>query len=159
MERGREFLKAQVHNAVMQHRTLLENLEDHARQAQDTRYKTLCNNYLPRMREHQRMLEDYQATVGEADAAFKDALGTVLGKARNAVDAFRNSDFLRLVGDIVTIRQAQDTAATFASVGDRIGEPRLSEIGRMSERDHDAMQRDFNLLAQEMFVDHVQGTA
>lgn len=160
MDRGRDFLRAQVSNAVMQHKTLLENLEDHAKQAQDPRYRDLCTRHLAGMRQHQTALEEYRATLGEdSGAGLKEALGTVLGKARDAVDAVRNSDFLRLVGDIVTIRQSQDTFATFAAVGDRIGEPRLAELGRMGERDHDEMQREFNALSHELFVAHVQGTA
>lgn len=160
MDRGRDFLRAQVSNAVMQHRTLVENLEDHAKQAQDARYRELCIRHLPVAQEHQRMLEQYRATLGEASGeGFKEALGSVLGKARDVADAVRNSDFLRLVGDIVTIRQSQDTFATFAAVGDRLGEPRLAEIGRNCERDHDEMQRDFNRLSHELFVEHVQGVA
>ena len=158
MERGRDFLRAQVSNAVMQHRTLTENLRDHSTQAQDQRYRELCTRYLPRLEEHQRMLEEYRATLGEeGGAGAKEVLGAVLGKARDAVDAFRNSDFLRLVGDIVTIRQSQDTFATFAAAGDQLGEPRLSEIGRHCEQDHDEMQRDFNRLGHQLFVEHARG--
>lgn len=157
MERGRDFLKAQVNNAVMQHRTLLENLEDHQKQAEDSRYRELCARYIPKTREHQQMLDDYQKSLGTEGSTVKEAIGTVLGKARDAVDAVRDSDFLRVVGDVVTIRQSQDTFGTFASVGDQIGEPRLAEIGRTGERDHDQMQRDFNQLASSLFVEHVRG--
>ena len=160
MEHGRDFLRAQVSNAVMQHKTLLENLEDHARQAKDMRYRELCASYLPRMRDHQRMLEQYREALGESGGGgVKEMVGTVLGKARDAVDAMRETDFLRLVGDIVSIRQAQDTFATFAAAGDQIGEPRLSEIGRHGEQAHDEMQRDFNRLVLQMFVEHAAGTA
>ena len=158
MEKGRDFLRAQVSNAVMQHQTLLDNLKDHQEQAEDVRYRELCGKHLPGMQQHQRMLEQYRDSLGEeSGAAAKEALGTVLGKARDFVDMFRGSDFLRLVGDIVTIRQAQDTFATFAAVGDQIGEPRLAEIGRKGEKDHDEMQRDFNRLVQTLFVEHARG--
>ena len=157
MEQGRDFLRAQVSNAVMQHRTLIENLEDHAKQAESAEYRALCERYLPRMHEHQRALESYRDSIGEPSGdAGKKLLGAVLGFGRDAVDAVRGSDFLRLVGDIVTIRQSQDTFATFAAVGDQLGEPRLSEIGRQGEREHDEMQRDANRLIQKMFVAHVQ---
>ena len=160
MDRGPDFLRAQVSNAVMQHRTLVENLRDHAGQAQDARYRELCTRWLPRMEQHQAHLEEYRATLGEAGGGgVKEAVGTLLGKARDAVDAVRNSDFLRLVGDIVTMRQSQDTFATFAAVGDRIAQPRLAELGRSCEREHDEMQREFNQLAQELFVDHVNAAA
>ncbi len=159
MQKGRDFLKAQVNNATMQHKSLLENLEDHARQAEDPRYRALCEKHIPQMRQHQEMIESYAASIGaEGPGAVKKAIGATLGKARDAVDSMRETDFLRLVGDVVTIRQAQDTFATFAAAGDRIGDTRLSELGRMGEKAHDAMQREFNQLTHSMFVDHVQNT-
>lgn len=158
MKHGRDFLRAQVSNAVMQHKTLLENLEDHQKQAEDPRYRELCTRYIPRMQQHQRTLEEYRATLGEQSGeGLKKALGAALAFARDTVDAMRESDFLRVVGDVVTIRQAQDTFAVFAVAGDQLGEPRLSEIGRHCEQDHDEMQRDFNRLAQQLFVEHARG--
>ena len=159
MKRGRDFLKAQVNNAVMQHKTLMENLADHAKQADDGRYRSLCEKYITRMQTHQTMLESYAASIGsEGPGAVKKAIGAALGKARDTVDAMRETDFLRLVGDIVTIRQSQDTFATFAAAGERIGEPKLTELGRTGEREHDEMQREFNELVRSMFVEHVQMT-
>ena len=153
MHKGRDFLLAQVSNCVMQHKTLLESLEDHEKQAQDARFRELCTRYLPRMRQHQTMLEEYRATLGEPSGeAFKNVLGFVLGKAKDAADALRNDDFLRVVEDIVMIRQAQDTFATFAAAGERINEPRLAELGRQGAQEHDAMQRDFNALVADHFV-------
>ena len=153
MHEGRDFLRAQVSNCVMQHKTLLESLEDHEKQAEDAQFRALCTQYLPRMRDHQRMLEEYRATLGEPSGqGLKAALGFVLGKAKDAADALRTDDFLRVVEDIVMIRQSQDTFATFAAAGDRIGEPRLAELGRAGQQEHDAMQRDFNALVAEMFV-------
>lgn len=158
MEKGREFLRAQVNNAIMQHRTLYENLQDHAKQAEDPRYRQVCERHLPHMEEHQRMLEDYGTTIGaEGGEGLKKMLGAALGKARDAVDAVREDDFLRVVGDVVTIRQAQDTFATFAEAGDKLGEPRLAEIGRRGEQDHDRMQQEFNDLARQMFVENARG--
>lgn len=157
MDQGRDFLRAQVSNAVMQHQTLIDNLEDHGKQAENVTYRELCQRHLPRMREHQRALEAYRDQIGEPSGeAGKKLLGKVLGLGRDAVDAVRDSDFLRLVGDIVTIRQSQDTFGTFAAVGDQIGEPRLAELGRQGEREHDEMQREFNRLAHEMFVTHAR---
>lgn len=153
MHEGRDFLRAQVSNCVMQHKTLLESLEDHEKQAEDPQFRALCTRYLPRVREHQGMLEEYRATLGEpAGQGLKGALGFVLGKAKDAADALRQDDFLRLVEDIVMIRQAQDTFATFAAAGERINEPRLAELGRQGAQEHDAMQRDFNALVAEHFV-------
>lgn len=156
MERGRDFLRAQVSNAVMQHRSLIESLEDHQKQTEDSRYRELCGRWIPRLEDHQRQLESYRDTLGEPSGeTMKKAMGSLLGKAKDAVDAVRGSDFLRLVSDVVMIRQAQDTLSTFAAVGDRIGETRLAELGRHGEREHDEMQRDFNRLVQNVFVEHV----
>jgi hypothetical protein len=160
MEKGREFLRAQVNNAIMQHQTLLDNLEDHVKQADDSRYRELCQRGAAKISTHQRMLEEYGTSIGaEGRTGVKKAIGAALGKARDAVDSMRESDFLRVVGDIVMVRQAQDTFATFAAVGDRIGEPRLAELGRAGERDHDELQRELNQLVRTMFVAHVQTPA
>ena len=64
MDRGIDFLKSQVNNAVMQHRAFLDALEDHEKQAEDIRFRDLCSRHIPNVREHQRMLEDYQQTLG-----------------------------------------------------------------------------------------------
>ena len=113
MDRGIDFLKSQVSNAVMQHKTFLDNLEDHEKQAEDVRYRDLCSRAIPQMREHQRMLEEYQNALGAEAGVAKKMAGKAMGVARDIADAARESDFLRLVGDIVTARQSQDTFATF----------------------------------------------
>ena len=158
MDRGREFLQSQVNNCVMQHQTFLRNLEDHEKQAEDARFRDLCSRYIPEMREHQRMIEEYAQSIGAELSTGKKALGAALGLARNAADLARESDFLRLVGDIVTARQSQDTFTTFARVGPRIGEPRLAEMGEMMSGHHKQYVEDANALVADMFVDHVNGT-
>jgi hypothetical protein len=159
MEKGREFLRAQVNNAIMQHQTLIDNLEDHIKQADDNRYRELCQAHLGKMTTHQRTLEEYGSNIGaEGAGSMKKALGSALGKAREVVDSMRETDFLRVVGDIVMIRQAQDTFGTFAEIGNKVNEPRLSEIGKAAERDHDQMQKEFNALVRTMFVSHVMAT-
>ncbi|HEY0779150.1 MAG TPA: hypothetical protein VGD56_14365 [Gemmatirosa sp.] len=159
MDRGRDFLKSQVNNAVMQHQTFLKNLEDHEGQAEDARFRDLCSRYIPQMREHQRMLEQYQQSIGAEVGAGKKALGAALGVARDLADAARESDFLRLVGDIVTARQSQDTFGTFAAVGSQIGEPQLAQLGEMGQRHHEQYVHDANNLVAQLFVDHVRDTA
>lgn len=159
MEKGREFLRAQINNTIAQHEELVENLKDHARQAEDRRYAQLCERYVPQMEQHHRMLKEYADSIGaKGDGGVKKALGSVVGAARSVVDSARDSDWLRLVGDIVMIRQAQDTFATFAVVGQQIGETRLAEIGRIGAQEHEVMSREFNELAHMMFVSHVQGS-
>ncbi len=158
MDRGNDFLKSQVHNAVAQHHLFLKALEDHEGQADDPRYRDLCTRYIPMMRDHQRMLEDYQRELGDADEGLlKRALGATAGAARDLADMARESDFLRLVGDIVLSRQSEDTFKTFREAGRVLGLPRLAELGDTGERGHDSYNRDANRLVQQMFVEHASG--
>jgi hypothetical protein len=157
MERGLDFLKSQVSNAVMQHGTLLKNLEDHEQQAEDPRFRDLCSRSIPQMREHQRMLEEYQQSIGAETGVAKNMLGKALGAARDLADSVRESDFLRLVGDIVTARQSQDTFATFREAGRTLGNQQLSQIGEVGERHHEQFVREANQLVQQMFVEHARG--
>ena len=157
MERGIDFLKSQVNNSVMQHKTFLEALEDHEQQAEDSRFRDLCSRHIPRVREHQRMLEEYQAALGAEAGEGKKFLGAMLGKARDLADAARESDFLRLVGDIVMSRQAEDTFKTVRDGGRALGNAQLAQIGELGERHHDEYNREANRLVQLMFVEHVRG--
>ena len=141
MDRGIDFLKSQVSNAVMQHKTFLDNLEDHEKQAEDVRYRDLCSRAIPQMREHQRMLEEYQKEIGAETGVAKNMLGKALGAARDIADAARESDFLRLVGDIVTARQSQDTFGTFREAGRALANPQLQRIGEIGEQHHDQFVR------------------
>ncbi|MDF1502057.1 hypothetical protein [Roseisolibacter sp. H3M3-2] len=158
MDRGTDFLKSQVNNAVMQHQTFLKNLEDHESQAEDQRFRDLCSRYIPHMREHQRMLEQYQQSIGAEAGAGKKLLGAALGLGRDLADAARESDFLRLVGDIVTSRQSEDTSRTFAEAGRALGDANLQQIGEMGLRHHEEYVREANRLISQMFVEHVRGT-
>jgi hypothetical protein len=157
MDRGTDSLESQVSNAVMQHRTFLQNLEDHEGQAEDSRYRDLCSRHIPRMREHQRMLEEYQHELGAEPGMTKNLIGKALGVARDVADRVRESDFLRLVGDIVTARQSEDTFRTFGEAGRALGIQRLAHIGEMGERHHDDYVAEANRLVQQMFVEHARG--
>ena len=157
MDRGMDFLKSQVNNAVMQHDTFVKNLVDHESQAEDPRFRDLCTKYIPVMQGHQRMLEDYQREIGAETGVAKKAIGKALGAARDLADAARESDFLRLVGDIVTGRQSEDTFKTFREAGRQLGIQRLAEIGEKCERDHDRYSDDANRLVQQLFVEHARG--
>ena len=157
MEKGIDFLKSQVNNAVMQHKTFLEALEDHEQQAEDARFRDLCSRHIPRVREHQRMLEEYQSALGAEAGQGKKIIGAVLGKARDLADAARESDFLRLVGDIVMSRQAEDTFKTFRDAGRALANTQLAQIGELGERHHDEYNREANRLVQIMFIENVRG--
>jgi hypothetical protein len=156
MDRGKDFLKSQVNNAVMQHKTFVENLVDHERQAEDERFRALCARFLPKAAAHQQMLEDYQRELGAETGAGKQILGKALGMARDLADATRESDFLRLVGDIVTSRQSEDTFKTFRDAGRQLGLQRLAQIGEQGERDHDEYAKEANRLVTQLFVELVR---
>jgi hypothetical protein len=157
MDRGIDFLKSQINNAVMQHNTFLQNLQDHESQAEDPRFRDLCSRYIPAVREHQRMLEEYQQQIGAETGVGKTVLGKALGVARDLADAARESDFLRLVGDIVTSRQSEDTFRTFREAGRQLGNQQLQELGEMGLQHHEDYARDSNRLVQQLFVEHVRG--
>jgi len=150
MERGVDFLKSQVSNAVLQHRTFVQSLEDHEQQATDTRFRELCARFIPKAREHQLMLEDYQRALGADE-------GAVFGVARDLADAVSQGDFLRLVGDIVMARQAEDTFKTFREAGRTLNIKPLAEIGEIGERHHDEYAKEANKLAQQIFVERARG--
>ena len=156
MDRGTDFLKSQVNNAVMQHRVFLKALEDHKEQADDPRFRDLCTRYFPMMREHQRGLEAYQEEIDAGSGVIKKAVGSTLGAIRDLADVARESDFLRLVGDIVMSRQAEDTFKTFREAGRQLDLIRLAQIGEEGERGHDDYNRDANRLVQQLFVEHVR---
>jgi hypothetical protein len=168
METGIDFLRSQVNNAVMQHQTFLESLVDHEAQADDQRFRDLCSRHIPKMREHQRMLEEYQQQLGRSDRSSDNPLelaagtakkmfGSVLGRAKDLADAARQSDFFRLVEDIVMSRQSEDTFKTFRDGGRQLGIKRLAEIGEVGERDHDDYAKEANRLVTQMFAEHARG--
>ena len=156
MDRGKDFLKSQVNNAVMQHKAFVQNLVDHEKQADDERFRALCAKFLPKAAAHQQMLEDYQRELGAQTGVAKELLGKALGAARDLADAARESDFLRLVGDIVTSRQSEDTFKTFREAGKQLGIQRLAQIGEHGERDHDDYAKEANRLCSQLFVELVR---
>ena len=118
MDRGIDFLRGQVANAVMQHRTLLQSLEDHESQAQDARFRDLCSRHIPKMREHQRMLEDYQRALGGREGIVKKAAGVALGVAKDLAEVGErhHDEYVREANRLVQqmfvehVRGAEDAA-------------------------------------------------
>jgi hypothetical protein len=157
MDRGIDFLKSQINNAVMQHKTFLSALEDHEQQAEDPRFRDLCSRHIQPVREDQRTLEQYQSELGAEAGTAKKVMGAALGAARDLADAARESDFLRLVGDIVMARQAEDTFKTFREAGKSLNNGRLQQIGDLGERHQDGYVHEANRLVQQLFVEHAQG--
>lgn len=158
MERGMDFLRAQVNNAVMQHDAFVSSLDRHESQAEDQRYRELCARFRPIMEGHQRMLEAYAERIdaGGAGGGLKKALGKAAGAARDLADAARDSDFLRLVQDITMASAIEDTFKTFREAGKVLGDGELHRMGEECERDHDQYADAANRLVQQMFVEHVR---
>ena len=156
MGKGLAFLTSQVNNAAIQHSTFLGALEAHADQADDPRFSALCSRHIPNMREHQRMLEEYQSQLGGDSRIAKTETGTI-AIVRDLADTARESDYVRLVGDIVMARQSEDAFKTFREAGKMMGNRTLQEIGDIGERRHDTYVKEANRLVQHMFVERVQG--
>jgi len=157
MDSGIAFLKRQIDNAVIQHGAFVSALEAHEAQADDPRFSDLCARQLPHMREHQHMLEEYQSQLGGGSGIARTVIGTTVSAVRDLADAARESDYIRLVGDIVMARQSEDAFRTFREAGKMMGNRTLQEIGDIGERRHDAYVKDASRLVQHMFVEHVQG--
>src|SRR5437588_10443862 len=148
MDHGTAFLKSQVDNAVMQHRTFLGALEDPEIQAADSRFRDLCSRHIPHMREHQRMLEEYRSQLGGDPAVAKKVLDVAISVVRELADAAPHGEYLRLVSDIVMARQSEDTFKTFREAGRMMGNKTLQEIGYIGERHNDATEKTANSHAQ-----------
>ncbi|HJU88654.1 MAG TPA: hypothetical protein VJ672_04640 [Gemmatimonadaceae bacterium] len=157
MERGTKFLSTQVSYAVLQHQAFLDSLRDHEQSARDIRLRDLCTKFVPIMQEHQRMLERYQDQIGAEPGVAKKILGAVVSVGRDLADVAVQSDYYRLMGDILMSRQAEDTLKTFREAGRALGMDELYRIGEVGERHHDDYAREANRLAQQIFVEHVRG--
>lgn len=157
MDAGTDFLKAEVNTAVVQHGAFLSALEEHEEDADDPRFRDLCSRHIPHMREHQRMLEEYQRQLDGDAPAVERLIGSAMGIVRELADSARESEFHLLVHDILLARQSEDTFKTFREAGKMMGNRTLQEIGDIGERHHDAYVKEANRLAQHMFVEYVNG--
>lgn len=164
MDHGNDFLKEQIHHAVLQHRAFLRALENHESQADDARFRDLCTRYMATMQEHQAMLENYESELGPPSASVlrrtRDAtvhgsrdLGSRDFGSRDFADTAIESDFQRLVRDLVMSAQAEDAFRIFREAGRALDLRHLAELGEKGEREHDSYKRDANRLAQQMFVE------
>lgn len=159
MDRGNDFLKLQVRAATAQHLAFFRALEEHEAEAEDARYRDLCTRYMATMRDHQRMLEDYQSELGVADdGVLKRTIGATVEAARNLADAARESDYARLLNDMAMSRQAASNFRIFREGARVIGLRHLTQIGAAAERDHNAYKRDADRLAQQMFAERARNS-
>ncbi|HEY9428400.1 MAG TPA: hypothetical protein VIR34_14675 [Gemmatimonadaceae bacterium] len=156
METGNDFLQSQVDDAVVLHRAFVEALRDHGDDADDPRFSELGARFMPIMEELQRLLEEFQQSLGAGTGMRKKVMGKVVGAARELADVAREDDYRRLVRDIAMSRMAEDTLRTFREAGRMLHHHQLAELGALGERQHDDFNRDANRLAQAMFVEHVR---
>jgi hypothetical protein len=165
MQTGIDFLKSQLDEAISYHAALLQSMADHEGEADDTRYRDLCELHLPRMRQHQMMMQEFQAILGapaapanpgEVAGAIRRTAGSVLGFAKGLADA-PQSDFQRLSADIDLARKLEVIFRTFRDAGRELRIDRLARIGEMAERHHDEYSADAKRLLVQLFVERAQG--
>jgi hypothetical protein len=167
MQTGIEFLTDRVDEAVAQHAALLQSIIEHEVEADDQRYRDFCTRHVPRMREHQRMIEELRASLGsggdpagptDSAEALRRVAGTAFAAGRSLADAPR-SDYSRLVGDLSMVRHLEVTFKLFRDAGRELRLARLAHFGEIAERHHDEYSGDAKRLLLQMFVERAQGAA
>ena len=167
MQSGIEFLRAQVEEAAAIHASLLESMVFHEGEANDPRYRDLCDRHLPRMREHQLMLEELRTTLGtprgtnppaELAGAIRKAAGSAVRMARVLADA-PTSDYKRLESDLDLARRLEVTFKTFRDAGRTLHIERLAKLGETAERHHDDYSADAKRLLLQMFIERAESAA
>jgi hypothetical protein len=161
MHTGIDFLDEQLDDAIAQHVALLASLSDHVVDADDDRFRDLCARFLPRMRDHQRMLEEFRASLGPRTTP-PDTVVSVFTRAfttpRALVDAPR-SDYQELIADIAMTRQLEVTFKVFRDAGRQLGITDLAKIGEVAERHHDEYSDEARRLLYQMFVERARDAA
>ena len=164
---GIDFIRAQIDDAAATHASLLESMIFHESEANDPRYRDLCDRHLPRMREHQLMLEELRTLMGTAKGAnppaeligaIRKAAGTALGVARTLADA-PTSDYQRLSYDLDLARRLEVTFKTFRDAGRVLRIDRLAKFGETAERHHDDYSADAKRLLLQMFLERAEGAS
>jgi hypothetical protein len=170
MTNGLPFLQNQVATAVAQHEALLKSLVDHEAQADDPRLRDLCGRYLPHMRDHQRMLEQYQHQISSPATESSGIAGSVTGAVKRIADTAANvatqladiapvSDYTRLLADLGLSRQCETSFKVFRDAGRTLGITSLAKIGEIAERHHDDFAADGSRLLQQMFIERTGSAA
>jgi hypothetical protein len=159
MERGLDFLKAQVNAVAAQHQTFLDMLAEHRQDAKDERFRALCARSLAPMHQHQAMLEHYQQALGTETGAGKRAIAKAAGFVRDLADRARDSDYHKLVTDMLVSRQCEDAFWTFREAGLQLGDSRLERLGDTGWRSHDEYTTDARQLVTILFLEHARGAS
>lgn len=167
MTSGIDFLRTQVDNATAIHASLLQSMNSHESEANDPRYRDLCERHLARMRNHQLMLEQLGAEFGlavqpgsptEIAGAIKKAAGSAIGIARSLADSVV-SDYDRLASDLDLARRLEVIFKTFRDAGRTLRIDSLAKFGETAERHHDDYSADAKRLLLQMFVERAQGAS
>jgi hypothetical protein len=172
MQSGIDFLKSQVDEAAAIHASLLESMMSHESEADDTRYRDLCDRHLPHMREHQLMLEELRTVLGsgiqsasatppspgQVVGAIRKAAGSAMGTIRSLADA-PTSDYERLASDLDLVRRLEVTFKTFRDAGRTMRIERLARLGEIAERHHDDYSAEAKRLLLQMFIERAKGAA
>jgi hypothetical protein len=159
MERGLDFLKAQINSAASQHHTFLDMLAEHRADARDERFRALSARYLAPMHQMQLMIEQYQQSIGGGTGAGKRVIARAASFVRDIADRARDNDYYKLVADMVASRHIEDTFWTFREAGMRLGDPRLERLGDAGLRGHEEYIAEARQLATTLFVEHTGGLA
>jgi hypothetical protein len=157
MERGLDFLKVQINNAASQHQIFLDMLAEHRADARDERFRALSARYLAPMHQMQLMIEQYQQAIGGVTGTGKRVIARAAGFVRDMADRARDSDYHKLVADMVASRHIEDTFWTFREAGMRLSDARLERLGAAGLRGHEDYIAEARQLLATLFVEYTGG--
>jgi hypothetical protein len=166
MQSGIDFITAQIDDALVAHAALLQSMDWHESEADDSRYRDLCDRHLPRMREHQAMLEVLRADMEKTrSGASPDRPASATRHAPRTSNIPRSladaplSDYERLASDLNLVRRLEVVFKTFRDAGRTLRIDHLAKVGELAERHHDDYSADAKRLLLQMFVERAQGVA
>src|SRR5690606_1355733 len=158
MKSGMSFVRAQLMGAVVRHERFRTALQEHAGQAEDPRFRALCEHFGPPVLVNQRALETYAESIdsGAATRASIADSGVPADTLHEPADLKQASDFDRLSADLLMSRQAHDTFMVFRESARILGDTELERTGDLGAREHHAFARAAIRLLELMFVENVE---
>jgi hypothetical protein len=157
MERGVDFVRAQINHAVAQHQTLVDMLAEHRNDAKDERFRALCSRYLGPMHQMQVMLGEYQQAIGGGSGPVRGVMARAAGFVRDMADRARDSDYHKLATDLVAAHASEDMFWTFHEAGMHVGDARLELLGEAGARGHADYITEARQLMTTLFVEYTSG--
>jgi hypothetical protein len=157
MERGLDFVRAQINHAASQHQTFLDMLAEHRNDAKDERFRALCTRYLGPMHQMQVMLAEYQQAIGAGSGAVRGVMARAAGFVRDVADRARDSDYHKVATDLVAAHAGEDIFWTFHEAGMHVGDARLERLGETGARGHAAYITEARQLMTTLFVEYTSG--